>query len=72
MSDSPYLLPEQAAERLHVTVGTLANWRGAGKGPRYRKHGSRVVYTQTALDAWSAQQERRSTSEKRPFLMEER
>jgi len=65
-NDSPFLLPEQAAKYLHLDVGTLANWRMVpGKGPLFRKHGHRrVVYTQAALDDWSAQQERGSTSEK--------
>lgn len=56
---SPFLLPEQAAEYLHVKASTLANWRMTpGKGPRYRKHGRSICYTQAALDAWSALQEK--------------
>ena len=55
---SPYLLPEQAADYLHVAVATLSTWRARGKGPRFRKHGRTPVYTLAALDEWSAQQER--------------
>jgi predicted DNA-binding transcriptional regulator AlpA len=52
-----YLTPDQAAEYLHVSPGTLANWRTARKGPRFRRHTARtVVYVQSELDAWSASQ----------------
>lgn len=66
MIDSPYLVPEQAAAYLHVSEHTLAKLRLSGKGPRFRYHGRgkrAPVYTQAALDAWSAEQERASTSE---------
>lgn len=63
-ADSPYFLPDQAAEYLHVTTRKLADMRQAGTGPRYRKHGSRVVYTVAAIEEWSARRERGSTSEK--------
>ena len=41
---SPFLTTEEAAEYLRVNARTLTNWRWAGKGPSYRKHGQRVVY----------------------------
>ena len=49
-----YLTPEQAAEYLHVSLRTLANWRCSRKGPAFRKHSrTAVVYVQAELDAWS-------------------
>lgn len=47
------LTPEQTAERLGVTVGTLANWRTAGDGPPYVKMGSKLVrYPEDDLRSW--------------------
>jgi hypothetical protein len=46
------LLPREAAERLRVSVGTLANWRTAGEGPKFLKFGRRVLYPVPELDAF--------------------
>lgn len=43
-NSSPFLTTDEAAEFLRVNARTLTNWRWAGKGPSYRKHGQRVVY----------------------------
>ncbi len=49
---SPWLTPEQAAEYLKTTIGTLKSWRATGKGPRF--HGSHrfVRYHTDELDAF--------------------
>ncbi|MGO5423080.1 helix-turn-helix transcriptional regulator [Bifidobacterium animalis] len=57
-----YMTPVQAAAQLHVTVGTLAEWRSKGCGPDYHKLGTepddgrqdrrRVRYRQTDIDAY--------------------
>jgi predicted DNA-binding transcriptional regulator AlpA len=48
--------PAELAERLGVSVGTLANWRWRGEGPRYVKLGSgrssRVRYRAEDVAAW--------------------
>lgn len=59
---SGYLTPVQAAAQLHVTVGTLAEWRSKGRGPDYHKLGPepadgrqdrrRVRYRQTDIGAY--------------------
>lgn len=47
------LTPEQASEYLSIPVGTLANWRYRGEGPRYVKAGGRLVrYRAVDLDSW--------------------
>jgi hypothetical protein len=46
------LLPNEAAERLRVAPGTLANWRTAGGGPRYIKFGRRVLYPEAELNVF--------------------
>ena len=49
---SPLLTAVQAGDYLRVHPRTLANWRSAGKGPRYIRSGSRALYRQADLDAW--------------------
>lgn len=39
-----YLTPEEMAERMGVTVKTLANQRSAGNGPKFVKVGGAVRY----------------------------
>lgn len=51
----PHLTPAQLAERLHVTVKTLANWRSTGRpgqGPRYIKAGHAVLYPLAEVEQW--------------------
>ena len=43
-----------AAEYLGVKRGTMEVWRSLGKGPRYVKLGTRVVYEIEDLDAFAA------------------
>jgi len=45
-----------------ISVQTLARWRVEGRGPRFLKLGSRVVYQRSALDAFLKAHERGSTS----------
>ena len=57
-----FLDTESAATHLNVSVSSLEKWRVHGRGPRYRKHGRRVVYLRADLDAWSDAQVRYSTA----------
>lgn len=43
---------QQAADYLHVTRSILATWRHNGKGPGYKKVGSRVLYRRRDIDEW--------------------
>lgn len=52
--DQRLLDEEEAASRLGVAVATLRCWRGAKKGPKYRKIGRMVRYASADLDAWVA------------------
>jgi hypothetical protein len=47
-------LPSNAAEKLHIPVGTLAWWRHLGRGPRYVKIGRRIFYRDADLDEFIA------------------
>jgi excisionase family DNA binding protein len=59
-----YLTTEKLAEFLNISVQTLNKWRWEGKGPRFVKLGSRVVYDQADVEAYMAQQVRRSTTDR--------
>lgn len=53
---------EEAAAFLRLRRSTLDHYRCEGKGPLYRKHGTRVFYTRASLIDWSARREYASTS----------
>lgn len=44
---------EEAAEYLGLRPGTLEVWRSLGKGPRYVKLGTRVLYDADDLDTFA-------------------
>ena len=59
---SDWLKPPEVASLLRVSVGTLANWRSQGIGPRYTKLSAStnapVRYHQADIDAYMRQQNR--------------
>jgi hypothetical protein len=58
------LLPAEAAARLRMSKGSLANLRMSGQGPAFLKIGARkVLYTEKALDAFERSRLRTSTTE---------
>ena len=59
----PLLIPEETAERLGVSIRTLARWRVEGGGPKYAKIGAAVRYRSSSIDAWIEAHEVGSTSE---------
>ena len=56
------LTPEETAQRLRTTVGTLANWRVQGKGPKFIKVGRKVLYPVTKVLAYEVEQLRQNTA----------
>lgn len=50
---SPFLSTEQAAFYLGLSARKLQAMRGAGDGPRFRRHSRYVRYHIDDLDAWS-------------------
>jgi hypothetical protein len=59
---SPYFTVKEAAEFLRLRPRTLDNMRWRGTGPKYRKHGGRIVYHLDDLIEWSRGNTHRSTS----------
>ncbi|WP_374029804.1 helix-turn-helix transcriptional regulator [Bdellovibrio bacteriovorus] len=45
-----------------VSVGTLANWRVAGKGPKFTKIGREILYRRSDVEAYEESQTASSTS----------
>ena len=58
-----YLSTRQLAKRLQLAPITLAIWRCEGRGPRYRKIGSRVLYDELDVTEWLDSRARQSTRE---------
>lgn len=50
---SPYFLTQEAADYLRLEKNTLVNYRAKLIGPRYRKHGGKVIYHEKDLEEWS-------------------
>lgn len=57
------LTSKETARILRLSPQTLCNWRTAGRGPRFRKIGRRVVYAETDVNEWLSDQSRNNTSE---------
>ena len=53
----------EAARLLKLSPRTLENWRGAGKGPSYRKLGGAVRYATADLEAFSRKGKRAGTAQ---------
>ncbi len=54
---------EQAAARLNISRQVMAVWRLTGRGPRYVKAGSRVLYDPADIADFIAKNKRNSTSD---------
>jgi hypothetical protein len=61
---SLFFTPDEAAEVMRVKRRTLDNYRWRGEGPRFRRHGGRIVYHRDDLLAWSEQRRARMASER--------
>ena len=48
------LTPKEAAQRIGLASGHLANLRSRGTGPAFLKLGRKVMYTLGDVDAWVA------------------
>lgn len=63
---SEWLKPYEVAAQLRVSVGTLANWRYQGIGPRYTKlsdsSNAPVRYRREVVDAYMRQMEQEAAA----------
>lgn len=63
-SDNPFMTIAEAAKYLRIKRRTLDNLRWQGLGPRFRRHGGRIVYRLGDLLEWSEQRVARTTTTK--------
>jgi len=57
MNGTKDIPPAEAARKLGVNPGTLANWRHWGMGPKFVKRGSRVWYTERDLERFAKERQ---------------
>jgi hypothetical protein len=62
-SNLAHLTQEEAAAHLNLSPRTLEKYRVIGGGPKFRKLGTRVRYTLSDLNEWSAARTCESTSD---------
>jgi hypothetical protein len=58
-----FLTPAQLADRWHITITTLSQWRWNGRGPEFHKIGGRVSYQLQDVEQFEMSKRRRNTSE---------
>jgi hypothetical protein len=57
-----YLNETEVSALIRVAIMSLRRWRREGKGPPFRKLGSRVVYSRDEVIGWAEAQARTSTT----------
>lgn len=65
-SDDEFLTASEAAAKLRIAKRTLDNHRWKGTGPKFRRHGGRIVYRHSDLLAWSEERAARLAARKSP------
>lgn len=63
--DNDFLIAAEAAELMRMAKRTLDNHRCQGTGPKFRRHGGRIVYRRCDLLEWSEQRAARTAPGKR-------
>jgi predicted DNA-binding transcriptional regulator AlpA len=58
-----FITENQVAELLQVSRRSVQRWRGEGRGPRFRRHGSTIRYSLADVLRWSEANAANSTSE---------
>jgi len=61
-----HLNQTELADRWNISHRTLERWRWTGEGPTFLKIGGRVVYRLEDVEAFEAEQTRKSTADN-PF-----
>lgn len=46
------LKPAELAKEIDVSTGTLARWRGNGRGPRFVRIAGRIHYLKSDVQEW--------------------
>lgn len=56
------LTPEELAERWHLPLATLSQWRWTGQGPTFLKLGKHISYRLKDVEVFEEQKLRRDTT----------
>lgn len=67
-SGDEFLIASEAAAKLRIAKRTLDNHRWKGTGPKFRRHGGRIVYRHSDLLAWSEERAARLAGQKAPHV----
>ncbi|WP_456824168.1 helix-turn-helix transcriptional regulator [Cellulomonas sp. P5_E12] len=54
-ADDPLITSDDVASQFHVARGTVLNWSYGGLLPEPVKVGRRLLWRQSAIDAWAAE-----------------
>ena len=60
-SDDPLLTPQEAAAYLGSSENSLRSYRSVGRGPKFMKVGSAIMYRENDLNAYLAKSSTRLT-----------
>ena len=60
-----FLIAAEAAAILRIAKRTLDAHRSKGTGPRFRRHGDRIVYRLCDILAWSGHRDARNAPQRR-------
>lgn len=66
-SENDFLIVAEAAEVMRMSKRTLDNHRCKGTGPKFRRHGGRIVYRRCDLLEWSEQRAARTAGKQTSF-----
>ena len=67
-SGDDFLIASEAAAKLRMAKRTLDNHRWKGTGPKFRRHGGRIVYRHSDLLTWSEERAARLAGPKSPHV----
>jgi predicted site-specific integrase-resolvase len=60
---TPFLTPNDLANRWNLTQNTLMHWRWSGRGPLFLKIGGRVLYRIEDIEQFEREKVRQNTSQ---------
>jgi hypothetical protein len=63
-AENDFLISAEAADLMRMAKRTLDNHRSKGTGPKFRRHGGRIVYRRCDLLDWSEQRAARNAAQK--------
>lgn len=63
-AENDFLIVAEAAEVMRMAKRTLDNHRSKGTGPKFRRHGGRIVYRRSDLLEWSEQRAARTAGKR--------